>query len=84
MPWNNGFYGIDYEYIESAYFYQGLFPWLLQDYTIEIKRNKTEQAFKIYHISKAINAVKQINNNLRNMHNPDRIQIDADTYIEQG
>ena len=86
MPWNNGYMGVDWTYLESAYFYQGFIPWLLQDYTIELKRSHTERGIRFYHISKAIDAVGAINDIIRgnNGLNPNMQGNMADIFITEG
>ena len=82
MPWNKGYMGIDWAYLESAYFDQGFTPWLTRDHTIELKRSHTEPRIRFYHISKAINAVETINNMIRQNNNTQRSM--TENYIEQG
>ncbi|MBR1374713.1 MAG: hypothetical protein IJ566_01340 [Cardiobacteriaceae bacterium] len=72
MPWNNGYIGVDWEFLESAYFYQSFFNWLVQDYPIELKRRFTDEntRFFISHIAKAKNAVADINDVVKLRHSP--------------
>ncbi|MBP3194226.1 MAG: hypothetical protein J6M05_00945 [Cardiobacteriaceae bacterium] len=71
MPWNNGYIGVDWEFLETAYFHQSFFNWLLQDYPIELKRRYTDENTRFFftNIAKAKNAVQDINNVVKSRHN---------------
>lgn len=61
-PWDNGAHGLEWEQIETAYFYDNFASWLFQSYTISLKRKFSDaHSAYFYDIHRGKTAAGEIN-----------------------
>lgn len=68
LPWTKGVYGIKWQDLEDATFYQGFFSWIFKSYKVRIGHRFTRSSeIVINHISKGHDAASTINSLHRKM-----------------